>query len=347
MRRAGQFQATGTMLLVRNPAFRNFSPAAHPGAFPDRIAVRVVADPNRAVKNVERGRADITFAYGLELPERALERLGLDHAAQLHADSLGSTQYMFLNTRVPPFDNVLARRALNYAVDRGRLVELLRAVSSVRPTCQLLAPGLPGYRPYCPYTLHPTPAGTWSAPNLGRARALVRASGTQGMRVQVWTKSNHSIPGIYFAGLLRRLGYRASTHIVPEAEDYYGMVTRRDVQIGWTGWERDYSSAADFFRPTVSCGALKISNYWGGNNFSRFCDPAVDRLMQRALNLQTIDPERADAAWARVDRAVVAAAPIVPYADEATETLVARRVGNYQYSPQWGPLIEQLWVRGG
>src|SRR5262249_28814434 len=151
-------------------------------------------------------------------PESALEKLTLTHPGQLHADSLGATDYMFLNTRVPPFDNVLARRALEYAVDRGRLVGLLREDSSVQPTCQLLPPGLPGYRPYCPYTRDPTPAGQWSAPNLARARALVSASGTRGMRVQVWTKSNHAVPGTFFAGVLRRLGYRATVRIVPEAE---------------------------------------------------------------------------------------------------------------------------------
>jgi ABC-type transport system substrate-binding protein/DNA-binding SARP family transcriptional activator len=345
-RPAGPDEAKGTMVLLRNPAFRGYSPAAHPGGFPDRIAVRTVANPTRAVANVERGRADIAFAYGLVLSESTLERLAVSHAAQLHADSLGSTQYMFLNTRLPPFDNVLARRALNYAVDRGRLVELLREVSSDQPTCQLLPPGLPGYRPYCPYTRDPTPAEQWSAPNLDRARALVAASGTRGTRVQVWTKSNHAIPGIFFTALLRSLGYRATTRIVPEAEDYYGMVTRSGkVQIGWTGWARDYSSAADFFLPTVSCSALTTTNYWAGANWSRFCDPAIDRLIHRALNFQSNDPERADAAWAAVDRAVAAAAPIVPYANEISETLVSRRIGNYQYSPQWGPLLDQLWVR--
>jgi peptide/nickel transport system substrate-binding protein len=345
-RRAGEFETDGTMLLVRNPAFHDYSPAAHPCGFPDRIALRVVADPDRATADVERRRADIAFGYGPELRESTLEKLELDDAAQLHADSLGSTQYMFLNTRLPPFDNVLARRALEYAVDRGRLVGYLREVSSVQPTCQLLPPGLPGYRPYCPYTLHPTPAGQWSAPNLARAKALVSASGTRGMRVTVWTKSNHAIPGRFFAAVLRQLGYRASMRIVPEAEDYYGMISRgRGAQIGWAAWERDYSSAADFFLPTVSCGALTTTNYFAGNNFSRFCDPNVDRLIKRALRLQTTDPQRADAAWATVDRAVAGAAPIVPYADEISQTLVSRRVGNYQYSPQWGPLLEQLWVR--
>jgi peptide/nickel transport system substrate-binding protein len=90
---------------------------------------------------------------------------------------------------------------------------------------------------------------------------------------------------------------------------------------------------------------LTTTNYWAGANWSRFCDPAIDRLIHRALNFQSNDPERADAAWAAVDRAVAAAAPIVPYANEISESLVSRRIGNYQYSPQWGPLLDQLWVR--
>jgi hypothetical protein len=26
-------------------------------------------------------------------------------------------------------------------------------------------------------------------------------------------------------------------------------------------------------------------------------------------------------------------------------SFVSRRVGNYQYSPQWGPLFDQMWVK--
>jgi len=94
--------------------------------------------------------------------------------------------YFFLNTRAPPFDDLRVRHALNLAVDRGAAVKLLGGRRLAVPACQLLPPGMPGYRPYCPYTVHPNPAGTWIAPDLARARALVRASGTKGMRVTVW-----------------------------------------------------------------------------------------------------------------------------------------------------------------
>jgi hypothetical protein len=39
------------------------------------------------------------------------------------------------------------------------------------------------------------------------------------------------------------------------------------------------------------------------------------------------------------------AAPAVPFANLRAVTLVSERVGNYQYHPLWGTLIDQLWVR--
>jgi len=36
---------------------------------------------------------------------------------------------------------------------------------------------------------------------------------------------------------------------------------------------------------------------------------------------------------------------MVPLLNRKQVDFVSRRVGNYQYSPQWGMLLDQLWVR--
>ena len=46
-----------------------------------------------------------------------------------------------------------------------------------QPACQILPVGLPGYRPYCPYTIDPNPAGTWHGPDLARAERLIASLG--------------------------------------------------------------------------------------------------------------------------------------------------------------------------
>src|SRR5215213_2878148 len=72
---------------------------------------------------------------------------------------------VFLNVRTPPFHDPRVRRALNYAVDRGRVAELLGGHLTQKPTCQLLPPGIQGYVPTCRYTVNPNPADTWIAPD--------------------------------------------------------------------------------------------------------------------------------------------------------------------------------------
>jgi hypothetical protein len=49
--------------------------------------------------------------------------------------------------------------------------------------------------------------------------------------------------------------------------------------------------------------------------------------------------------WRRVEGRLAARATTVPITNAADIALVAKRVGNYQHHPRWGPLLDQLWVR--
>ena len=42
---------------------------------------------------------------------------------------------------------------------------------------------------------------------------------------------------------------------------------------------------------------------------------------------------------------IVDRAATVPFANDLELTLLSQRVGNYQFNPQWGVLLDQLWVR--
>ena len=74
------------------------------------------------------------------------------YASQIHSDPRPNLQALFLNTRVPPFDRLDVRRAMNFAVDRAAATNAWGGPNVAEPTCQILPPNFPGYRPYCPYT---------------------------------------------------------------------------------------------------------------------------------------------------------------------------------------------------
>jgi YVTN family beta-propeller protein len=354
---AAQLPATGpymtkslvpgrSWILVRNPRFRQWSQLAQPGGYPDRIVLRLDTDPGQALADVEHGRGDVL----LSPPPGRLGQLATHYTSQLHSGPLAATFALTLNTRTAPFDRLAARRAVNDAVNRNVVIALNGGPLAAQPTCQVLPPTLPGYRPYCPYTIQPDQSGVWTGANLALARRLVRASGTRGDRVTL-VYSNEGAPfpspatARYVVTVLDQLGYRASLRLTsPYA--YFGQLgdSRERVQAGFFSWYQDFPVPSDFIDPLLSCGSFLPGNP-ANINTAEFCDPRIDALARRALALQPADPAAADARWAAVDREIVNRAPWVPLYNPRDLTVLSARVGNYQFHPYWNLLIDQLWVR--
>jgi peptide/nickel transport system substrate-binding protein len=49
--------------------------------------------------------------------------------------------------------------------------------------------------------------------------------------------------------------------------------------------------------------------------------------------------------WQRIERAILAQAPMVPTSNVRAVAFASKRVGNYKYSPQLGALLHQVWVK--
>jgi YVTN family beta-propeller protein len=327
-----------TLRLVRNPHFHEWSADAQPRGYPDSISWswRFGLNPTAQVRAVERGLADVALGGSPPLPRRQLDVLAVRHADQLHVRTGLGTTFFFLNTRVPPFDDARARRAVNDAFDREAFAARLGDASS--PTCQIMPPNLPGYRPTCPYT-------SGSARGMDTARRLVRSSGTSGARVLVWMPRDIAEQGRYMVSLLRSLGYRARLRPV-NPERYFDATSdsRLRPQAGYYSWYAGFPSAADFIPPQFSCAMFKAGSP-GQSNFSEFCNRSIDVQMARATAVQVRDPAAATVLWQQVEKSLLARAPVVPAYNRRNVDFVSKRVGNYQYNPQWGLLLDQAWVK--
>ena len=251
-----------------------------------------------------------------------------------------------------PFNTLAARQALNYAIDRNKLIQLIGGPLTAQPTCQILPPGLPGYRPYCPYTLNPRPVGMWTAPNLAQAEHLVSVSGTRGAKVTVITGAfGTKIPvqatGRYLVSVLDQLGYRASLQVIPggngNAYNRRLYDSRQRMQVGWFGWYQDYPAPSDFITPLLTCHSFLPGNP-ANLNAAEFCNHRIDAQVGQALALQVHNPSTAAALWAHIDHELVGQAPWVPVYNPRSLVMLSTRVGNYQFNPYWSLLIDQLWV---
>jgi YVTN family beta-propeller protein len=321
------------LTLVRNRYFRSWSAAARPDGYPDEIDYRVLAGVNVQVKEVLGGKADLVFEGNLT--GGRIEQLEAHYPRQVHLDPQQATTFVFLNVKRAPFDDVRVRRAINSAVDRGQ-VAALHGAPLAQLTCQTVPPTLPGYRPYCPYTVAPDAAGDWKAPNLAKAHALIRASGTRGEKVVVWSTAYFHAESVYFVSLLRQLGYRARLHYIPDINRYFGSLAKTpSAQAGFGGWF-GVGLAADMFSE-LECGT-------GPNNWAHFCDPQIDAQVARLAKTEPLDPAGTTPLAARIDRELTDAAPWVPLFTPRLPDLTSRRVGNYQVNTGI-VLLDQLWVR--
>ena len=315
--------------LERNPHFRVWSPLAKPDGYPDAIEAAFRFQPDEAATAIREGRADFATVDQFSTGVKGLEQRnpGLVREAVFLQSA-----WIFLNTRVPPFDRLDARRAVSLAIDRPAAVAAFGGEHAARESCHILPPTLSGYRPDCPER------------DLREARRLVRRTGTRGALVTLWS----GIPG--FSSLnpvivraLRAIGYRTRVRNLPLGAYFEraGDPAER-VQIGTVGWIADYPADSTFLTATFSCGSLR--KFPRANN-SQYCDRRFDALLRRAARAQASDPAAADALWAQAERHVLDAAAAVPLFNPISTNLVSSRVRNDQNSPQWGFLPDQAWVR--
>jgi ABC-type transport system substrate-binding protein/class 3 adenylate cyclase len=339
--RVQSFAPNRRLVLERNPMFRVYSPDSQPAGYPDRIVAQIVdgTDPKQlqtALADVRNGRSD----WVTNLSPTEIHRLAITAAGQLHSTPFGGVSYLMLNTRRPPFNDLLARRAISFALDRRKIVAITGGELLAQPTCQVLPPTFQGYRPYCPYTKG-RDATLWNGVDLTKARHLAAASGTRGATVNLLAQAGDSAglrTAHYVASVVDRLGYHG--HVLIKSDAFGASIDPHAQFAGYQlGWLQDFSAASDFVLPLFSCGALNGS----GANVSGFCNARVDRLAAKAA--AELSAAAAGNAWARVDRSIVDQAPAVPLYTLRSVDFVSTRVGDYIYNPEYGVLLDQLWVR--
>lgn len=333
--RVVSFVPERTLELGRNPNFVSWSAAAQPAAYPDKILFRQVP-PKDQVGQVMRGHLDVARLN--EQPADVVAELAVRSPAQVHADDIALTAYVVLDTSRPPFNRVSARRAVALAVDRGRVAESW-SIDREHVACGLPPPGFPGYELYCPFTRDADASLPWRGPDVSRARRLVTRSGTEGERVEVYwpaQQESYADTGRYITRLLRTLGYDARLH---PTDGFVQGGEQPRLHLTQVGWFPDFPSPRILYDLTLHCEAPSNAS------LSRYCNRELDRMADRAGEVERTDPRLANTLWRKVYRTITDQAVIVPTHHGVSRLVVSERVGNYQFGNLLGPHYDQMWVR--
>jgi peptide/nickel transport system substrate-binding protein len=334
-------------VLVRNPHFHVWSAAAQPAGYPNEIIEKYGLQVSDEVTEVLNGQANEVFD-GDSIPSDQLSTLNSPkYSGQVHVNTLTADYYFALNTRRPPFNNLLARQAINYAANRTAYVKIYGGPSLAVPTCQVLPPNFPSYAPYCPYT-----AGSnhtkWTGPDLAKAKQLVQQSHTAGMKVVV-NSSNDQVGKALAEQMvsdLNSIGYKASTQLLAAGIQYPFIQNSSNSSkwnVGYSAWYQDYPAASDFLNVLLGCGTIH-PNSDASPNIAAFCDQAVQAKINQAETEGATNPSGAAALWTQVDHMDTNAAPWVDMYNPKQIDVLSHNVHGYSWSPQWYILIDRLWL---
>ena len=330
------------LVMERNPNFKEWSADAQPDGYPDSIVESFGLTAEAEVTAIENGQADWMLD---QPPADRLNEIGTTYADQVHLNPLTAMWYAPMNVNLAPFDNLKARQAVNFAVDRNAAIQIFGGPNLAVPSCQVLPPGFAGHADYCPYTANP--GATWSAPDLAKANQLVQESGTAGAKVSVVVADDEVSKGMgtYLQSVLNSIGYRASVKVLSGNIQFtYIQNTKNKVQISVSQWYQDYPAASDFLNVLLGCSSF-VPGSDSSINISGFCDKKIQPKMDAALALGVTDQEAADVQWAQIDKEVTDLAPQVTLFNPKHVDFVSKRVGNFQFSVQFYWLFDQSWVQ--
>ena len=330
------------LVLKRNPYFKEWSKAAMPDGYPDVIQQSFGLTVEAQITAIENGQADWTLEAP---PADRLNEMGTKYASQTHVETLTAFWYAPMNTNLAPFDNLKARQAVNYAIDRNALVKIFGGPRLAQPSCQVLPPGFPGHVDYCPYTKNP---GTkWSAPDVAKAKQLVQESGTKGARVTVLSSDDevNKAVAVYLQSVLNQIGFKASVKPISGNIFFtYVQNTKNKVQINVQQWYQDYPAASDFLNILFGCDSFHPGSD-SSINIAGFCDKTIDKQMKHALKAALTNEKAANVEWAKIDKKVTDASPMATLFTPKHIDFVSKRVGNFTFSREFYWLVDQSWVQ--
>ena len=320
-------------VLVRNPEYKEgtFEPDLFPVANPDEIVQKYGVTPQQEATEVINGQADYMWD---EVPPDQLNELVEKSPSQVKVNPSPFVDYAFLNTKVPPFNNLKAREAINFAANRAAYVNAVGGSRVASVSCQVVPASVNGYEQFCPWTANPAPngEGEWSAPDLTKAKQLVKESGTEGESVQAVVPNNEKALGEQLVDDLNSIGYKAELKLLtPQAAYGFQQNSANEPQTGISFWQSSVSGGLVFVN-LLSCNSFH-PNSDASPNLAEYCNKEVDAKIASAERTAVTNLDKAYEEVAEVDKMLTTQAPWLTLYNVNDVDIVSARVKNYVYSP--------------
>jgi peptide/nickel transport system substrate-binding protein len=344
--KVASYVPTKSIDFVRNPAWKASTDPVRK-AYVDKIDVNETSTQDSVQQQLETATPSADMEWDAFPPPNQLPQLIAKNDPLLNiGETASSNPYVLFNTISPnnnkALANVKVRQALEYAINRSDVIQVLGGPTLNPPLTHILPPNIVGGQ-----------NGTNLYPyNPTKAKAMLKAAGyPNGLTVKFLYRNSSEGAVKTFQTIQQDLAKAGVTVVgVPSpSADFYTKylevpaVAQRGVwDLSLAGWEADWNGngALSFFNPLFSGAASYPPS---GSNFGFYNSPAANSAITAAINATT--PAQTEKLWAAADKQVMEDAAIFPITDPQQANYHAAQVHNAIYVPaiqQFDPT--NVWI---
>ncbi len=313
---------SGTFMFTKWDLGKELIFTKHPNYFKpglpkiDVLKFEVGVDPTVALARLKSGEVDI-IGDGIPSANYVAESKDPVNKDLIVETRQLQTSYVTLNVKIEPFDNLKVRTAVNYAINKERIVQIIngRAV----PANQPLPPSMPGY----------DTAYKGLNYDIVKAKQLLAEAGfAKGFSTELWTSNTDPNPRIAQAIQqdLAEIGVKVAIKSLAQANiiEAGGNGTAPMLWSGGMAWIADFPDPSGFYGPILGCAGTGP----GGWNWSKYCNKELDADATKADSM--VNPAQSAKRielWKSVYIRAMSDAPWIPIFNEKRIAMKSSRLG--------------------
>ena len=280
------------------------------------------------VNSVDGSFKDLVLTRKASLKPEYEKKIALQKGVYLNTEYLGfnidSTNPIISNS---PTKNVLIRQAINYAIDRNKMVTYFKNGMGIPATGGFTPPGMSGFDTLTNYGYYYSPA---------KALELLKKAGYPNGKglppIKIITPDNFSDLCNFVAGQLQDVGIQLQVEVMQPAIIKEQMAKNQSVFFR-AQWIADYPDAETFL-------TVFKSDLPSPPNYTRFNNQQFDQWYEEAMNADDVTRK---ILYRKMDSLAISLAPIVPLYYDQRMHFLQKNVSGFTANPM--NIIDMKWVR--
>ncbi|MBM7622862.1 ABC transporter substrate-binding protein [Sporohalobacter salinus] len=297
----------------------------------DQVVYRVIKEGTAAFAEYEQGNIHVMIQG--DIPSGQIDRVtdpNGEFADEYALKNRLGIYYIGFNTQKEPFTNKKVRQAINYAINKKAITQVVKD-GLAKSAIGILPPGMPGYNENLKGYSY----------NIEKAKKLLKEAGySDGLpgtyELTYNTSKNHQRVAEAVQSNLKKIGVNVKLNNM-DWGTYIQKLDKGETEMYRFGWIGDYPDPDNFLRVL-----FHSDNAGPGGNASFYKNPEVDKMLEEAAKMNP--GQKRLNLYQKIEKKIMDDAPWIPVYYYATPYLEKIFVNDYIYTPQNVLPLTSVWL---